>query len=422
MLNQYGDSPNETVAPHQITHSPNPNPRLRRISMADIPDDVLVPIFRQVFNCTGQRKPKTGIHFPESVASVCAQWRAVMFSVSEFWSVLLIATDPDSDKPTPLRGQVENVTPTTGTLEAPILESMDIYGGALCQILERGTPMLPKLNEIIIDASFHNGKYTFSLVDFVKLLPKLPLLRTLRCDSVELASSGDELPPPDLGSPPQMKEVEFTYMNGKDIEAISSCLGRPTVTRAHYYGCTFPRRFKLFHTSGSCLLTNMLNHRNIVPQRDIFNFLKDWNGPQCSTLHIESSPFSVDIVEYLTGPLPDGSWACPNLTELVLSGFCYGLSNSESAQRALVNMIKARYAFNNSTQLPPQGHPDHVVSSLTRLTVDDKGRFRCYVEADDLEWLDANLVSVRWGDWSGGSGEYLKSKSSVEGPDGETSA
>lgn len=450
------------------------------------------------------------------------------FSVSEFWSILLIATDPDSDKPTPLsvvsrylelskdrpldinicthdkaewhrgipieqvyslqatklsmlhvhekaqvaaamalltphqgrwqrlyvdvvfstslprphidfygtlphlrhlvlkcyysRGQVENVTPTTGTLEAPILESMDIYGGALCQILERGTPMLPKLNEIIIDASYHNGKYTFSLVDFVKLLPKLPLLRTLRCDSVELASSGDELPPPDLGSPPQIEEVEFTYMNGKDIEAISSCLGRPTVTRAHYYGCTFPRRFKLFHTSGSCLLTNMLNHRNIVPQRDIFNFLKDWNGPQCSTLHIESSPFSVDIVEYLTGPLPDGSWACPNLTELVLSGFCYGLSNSESAQRALVNMIKARYAFNNSTQLPPQGHPDHVVSSLTRLTVDDKGRFRCYVEADDLEWLDANLVSVRWGDWSGGSGEYLKSKSSVEGPDGEISA
>ncbi|OSX57155.1 hypothetical protein POSPLADRAFT_1157675 [Postia placenta MAD-698-R-SB12] len=416
MLNQYGDSPNETVAPHQITHSPNPNPRPRRISMADLPDDVLIPIFRQVFNSTGQRKPKTGIQFPESVASVCAQWRAVMFSVSEFWSVLLIATDPDSDKPTPLRGQVENVAPTTGTLEASILESMDIYGGALCQILECGTPMLPKLNEIIIDASYHNGKYTFSLVDFVKLLHKLPLLRTLRCDSVELAPSGDELPPPDLGSPPQIEEVEFTYMNGKDIEVISSCLGRPTVTLAHYKRCDFRRQVELFHTSGSCILTGMFS------DTEVLNVLKDWNGPQCSTLHLnDDTSFSEDIIEALAGPLPDGSWICPNLTELILSGNCEGVTNYQSTQQALVDMIKARYALNNSTGLLPQGHPDYVVSSLRRLTVNAEGCVKEIIEAD-LEWLDANLVSVRWGDWSGGSGEYLKSKSSVEGPDGETSA
>lgn len=275
------------------------------------------------------------------------------------------------------RGQVENVAPTTGTLEASILESMDIYGGALCQILECGTPMLPKLNEIIIDASYHNGKYTFSLVDFVKLLHKLPLLRTLRCDSVELAPSGDELPPPDLGSPPQIEEVEFTYMNGKDIEATDT---------------------------------------------EVLNVLKDWNGPQCSTLHLnDDTSFSEDIIEALAGPLPDGSWICPNLTELILSGNCEGVTNYQSTQQALVDMIKARYALNNSTGLLPQGHPDYVVSSLRRLTVNAEGCVKEIIEAD-LEWLDANLVSVRWGDWSGGSGEYLKSKSSVEGPDGETSA
>ncbi|OSX57146.1 hypothetical protein POSPLADRAFT_1157652 [Postia placenta MAD-698-R-SB12] len=415
MPNEYGDSLNEAIAPHQITPSPNPNPRPRRISMADILDDVLVLIFYQVFKSTGQRSHKKGIHFPESVASVCARWRAVMFSVSEFWSVLLIGTsDWDMSTQLPVICQVETVTPTTGTLEAPILESMDIHGMSLRQMFDCGTPMLPKVNEIRIDGYDYHEFPPFPVADFVRLLYKLPSLRTLRCSDIELTPSGDELAPPDLGNPPEIKVVEFTRMDGDCIQEISSRLGRPTVPLAHYTKCRILEPLELFRTSGSCILTDM------DTDWDILNILKDQNGPQCSTLHIEGSPFWEDMVELLAGPLPDGSWICPNLTELILSGCCEGFFDDRPAQRALVNMIKARDALYNSTGLPPQGHPDHVVSSLTRLTVDAKGRFGRYIEADDLEWLDANLASVRWGDWSGGTKEHGESESSTEETDSET--
>ncbi|KAF9805860.1 hypothetical protein IEO21_08907 [Rhodonia placenta] len=415
-----------------------------------------------------------------------------MFSESEFWSVLLITTDPDSDKPTPLsvvsrylelskdrpldinicthdkmewhsglptehstlqatklsmlhvhkKVQVaaamalltphqrrwqrlhvdvmcslaEAVTPTTGTLEAPVLESMNIHGMSLRQMFDCGTPMLPKVKEIRIDGYDYHEFPPFPVADFVRLLYKLPSLRTLRCIDLELDPSSDELNPPDLGNPPKIKVVEFTDMVDNDIEAISSCSGRPTVTLAHYKCCVFKQRVELFHTSGSCILTG------IYSDTEVLNVLKDWNGPQCSTLHLNNdTSFSEDIIEALAGPLPDGSWICPNLTELILPGYCHEFSDDWSAQGALVNMIETRYAFNSNTQLPPQGHPAHVVSSLTRLTVNAVECVKETIEAD-LEWLDANLVSVRWGDWSGGSGEYFKSKSSVEGPDGETYA
>ncbi|KAF9806964.1 hypothetical protein IEO21_08431 [Rhodonia placenta] len=203
-------------------------------------------------------------------------------------------------------------------------------------------------------------------------------------------------------------------MDGDCIQEINSRLGRPTVSLAHYIRCSISEPLELFHTSGSCILTEMYSHT------DILNVLKDWNGPQCSTLHIKRSSFSEEIIEALAGPLPDGSWICPNLTKLILSGYCEGMSNERSAQGALVNMIQARDALNNNTGLLPHGHPGHVISSLTRLTVDTNGRFRCYVEADYLEWLNTNLDSVRWGGWSGGNGEHCESESSTEERDSET--
>ncbi|EED81011.1 predicted protein [Postia placenta Mad-698-R] len=260
-------------------------------------------------------------------------------------------------------GLAEAVTPTTGTLEAPVLESMNIHGMSLRQMFDCGTPMLPKVKEIRIDGYDYHEFPPFPVADFVRLLYKLPSLRTLRCIDLELDPSSDELNPPD-------------------------------------------------------------RHRKSSKDQntEVLNVLKDWNGPQCSTLHLNNdTSFSEDIIEALAGPLPDGSWICPNLTELILSGYCHEFSDDWSAQGALVNMIKTRYAFNSNTQLPPQGHPAHVVSSLTRLTVNAVECVKETIEAD-LEWLDANLVSVRWGDWSGGSGEYFKVKSSVEGPDGETYA
>ncbi|KAF9805864.1 hypothetical protein IEO21_08911 [Rhodonia placenta] len=104
---------------------------------------------------------------------------------------------------------------------------------------------------------------------------------------------------------------------------------------------------------------------------------------------------------------------CPYLTDLVLSGFCRGFSDCEPAQVTFIRMVKIRHAMHANIESADSEHADFSVSSLEEIKVNVEGNGQ-EVSTEALEWLDANVPSVTWGNWSGGTQQFSDSASSSE--------
>lgn len=90
----------DTLLPHPtVVPVPTAAFHHHQSPISNVPADVLLLIFREIKEST-LREWEKGVPFPDSVASVCTQWRDVVSSVSAFWSFILIAVD--ENRPTPL--------------------------------------------------------------------------------------------------------------------------------------------------------------------------------------------------------------------------------------------------------------------------------------------------------------------------------
>ncbi|OSX57164.1 hypothetical protein POSPLADRAFT_1157250 [Postia placenta MAD-698-R-SB12] len=462
--------------------------RPHRTSISDVPNEVLVLIFHEIFDSTGTRSIRKGWQFPESVASVCSQWRAVMFSVSIFWTVMLITVD---DNPTPqsvirrylalskerplditicrhemwfdshdlIRARIfedpeyrarladpvekwrmaavmdlltphqdrwerlyiyvmhstslpqpyldlsgafpslkylfihcvldegpdERFAPTTGIMDVPILELMETNGLFLRQMSDT---TFPNLDELAIE-EYPRYYPPWRTTDLVRCIRKMPALLILRLDNVNLRILDDELPDDDYAL--KLELMDFRHMSGDVLENLNALLDWPVLDVVVYNDCSIPRPAELFRASRYGAIKCMQT------EQDVLNVLRDWDDENCTRLHITNSVFTENIIHALSEPQPDGSWMCPYLYSLSISGFCRGFSDCEPAQVAFIRMIKIRHALEASTGYVSS----FAASSLYGVRVNIQGNVQ-KVSTEALEWLDANVHSVTWGDWSGG--------------------
>ncbi|EED82357.1 predicted protein, partial [Postia placenta Mad-698-R] len=343
----------------------------------------------------GRRWTRNGLEFPESVASVCSQWRAVMFSVSIFWAAMLITVD---DNPTPqsvIRRYLalSNKRPLNITICRHEIE-FDLLRARVSEDPEYRARLADPVEKWRMAA----------VMDLPDSAPG-SLGKTFRSRCTHLELLDDELPDDDYAS--KLKLVDFRHMSGDVLENLNALLDWPVLEAVVYNDCSIPRPAELFRASRYGAIKCMQT------EQDVLNVLRDWDDEDCTRLHFTNSAFTENIINALSEPQPDGNWMCPYLTDLVLSGFCQGFSNCEPAQVAFIRMVKIRHAMHANIESADSEHADFAVSSLQEIKVNIQGIGQ-EVSTEALEWLDANVPFVTWGDWSGGTQQFSDSASSSE--------
>ncbi|TFY60197.1 hypothetical protein EVJ58_g5305 [Rhodofomes roseus] len=298
----------------------------------------------------------------------------------------------------------EGTGPLTGEFYTPVMEQLSIGGVAFNNSYKRFLPLFAMPPKIIILSitDYDSRNAVFSLADLLTCFRSCPDLSRLQLNNLHLDCSYGG-PPIYTSKPPFWQgNINFIDMDGAVIAEYGRLLGYPVVDYTSYTRCTAPS------PAGAALVE--AHHITMVeidtPAALIHFFAADPQDLHCGDAWFTNCDgLTADVLRKLAQPIPaqsevevdDDDWLCPILQGLTIEG-CKNFRSSD-----LRAMLEARRVCHEATGFALNGDQEFVVSSVSYLEV----RGCCELEPGDKEWLHANVSTVVWDGWVGGTEHSL---------------
>ncbi|KAH9922914.1 uncharacterized protein B0H18DRAFT_497192 [Fomitopsis serialis] len=286
----------------------------------------------------------------------------------------------------------EAASPVIGEFHTPVLDELSMGGLQFRESYVKPFPqyeMPPELCYASIVGYDDSHHPPFPMIDLLACLTSCKKLHRVELANLRLDCSYTG--PPIVPTVNDWDaDVDFVDMPGDIIAEYNRLLDYPYVDSVSYTRCTMETPAPLGESYN-------LTMDGIASPTALLSFLVAVRGHySCSVASFTNCDgLRSDILLMLAMPPPHANvWLCPHLRSLSIEG-CTHFSSSD-----LRVFLQWRRSVHAASGFVEDGHPAFMVASITELDVEDC----CELAPEDKQWFDENLESVRWDDWTGGTG------------------